>query len=76
MLGLDFSSFSFSFFPLQGHVKQVLGLDFSPCGVKIATGSDDNTIRLWDLRHTKKICLIKALLGLSLKPNPKALNRG
>ena len=37
----------------QGHEKQILGLDFGACGVRLATGSDDNTIRLWDVRKTK-----------------------
>ena len=32
---------------------QVLAVDFAPCGVKLATGSDDNTVRLWDLRRRK-----------------------
>lgn len=35
---------------LQGHVKQVLGIDFSPNGYHLATGSDDHSIRLWDIR--------------------------
>ena len=30
---------------LQGHVKQILGLDFSPNGVNLASGSDDHTVR-------------------------------
>ena len=37
----------------QGHVKQVLGLDFSPNGVVLASGSDDHSARLWDLRKKK-----------------------
>ena len=39
---------------LEGHVKQVLGVDFSPAGYQVATGSSDHTVRVWDLR--KKNC--------------------
>ena len=39
---------------LQGHVKQMLSIKFSPNCYQLATGSDDNTIRIWDLR--RKIC--------------------
>ena len=35
---------------LRGHVKPVLSCDFSPNGHEIATGSDDHTCMLWDLR--------------------------
>jgi WD40 repeat protein len=34
---------------------QVYGVDFSPNGYHLATGSDDHTCRVWDLR--KKQCL-------------------
>ena len=34
---------------------QVLGVDFSPTGYHLATGGEDHTCRIWDLR--KKGCL-------------------
>ena len=34
---------------------QVLGVDFSPNGYHLATGGEDHTCRIWDLR--KKGCL-------------------
>jgi len=40
---------------LEGHVKQILCIDFSPNGYQIATGSDDHSARIWDLR--KKGCV-------------------
>lgn len=33
---------------LSGHTNWVLCVSYSPCGTMIATGSMDNTIRLWD----------------------------
>ena len=35
---------------LKGHVKMVLAVDFNSNGFHLATGSDDNSIRIWDLR--------------------------
>ena len=42
---------------LQGHEKEVIGLDCSDRA--IATGSDDGTCRVWDLRKPyKQICTL------------------
>ena len=34
--------------PLQGHDKLIRSVAFSPDGSKIISGSDDQTIRVWD----------------------------
>lgn len=34
----------------RGHVKAVLAADFSPSGYLVATGGEDNTARIFDLR--------------------------
>ncbi len=39
---------------LEGHLKGILGVDISPQGYYIATGSEDNTCKIWDLR--KRCC--------------------
>jgi U4/U6 small nuclear ribonucleoprotein PRP4 len=38
---------------LQGHAKPIFAIDFAPNGYQIATGSEDNTIRIHDLRMLK-----------------------
>ena len=35
---------------LEGHSGSVRSVSFSPDGKTLATGSDDNTVKLWDLQ--------------------------
>lgn len=39
---------------------QVLGVSFSPNGYHLATGGEDNTCRIWDLRKKKSLYTIPA----------------
>lgn len=39
---------------------QVLGICFSPNGYHLATGGEDNTCRVWDLRKKKSLYTIPA----------------
>ena len=36
-------------FVTQGHTNQVMSIAFSPDGATIASGSGDNTIKLWSV---------------------------
>src|ERR1700753_3105232 len=45
---------------LDDHVQPILGLDFSPNGYQLATGSGDDTIRIWDMRASKALYTIPA----------------
>jgi U4/U6 small nuclear ribonucleoprotein PRP4 len=40
-----------SIIPILGHVKQLISSAFSENGYHLATGSDDNTVKLWDIRR-------------------------
>jgi len=45
---------------LQGHLKSILSVDFSPNGFHVATASEDNSAKIWDLRQRKNIYTIPA----------------
>lgn len=49
---------------MQGHVKQVLSVSFSPNGFQVATGGDDNAVRIWDIRRSGCVYVLPAHVGL------------
>jgi len=49
---------------LEGHLGAVFGVDFSPNGFHIATGSQDNTCKIWDLRRRQPVYTIPAHTNL------------
>jgi U4/U6 small nuclear ribonucleoprotein PRP4 len=53
-----------SVFLLKGHTKQLLALDFSPNGVHVASGSDDNSSIVWELRQQRTLYTIPAHASL------------
>ena len=38
---------------LEGHLMSVRSISFSPDGKRIASGSEDGTIRVWDIQQNK-----------------------
>jgi len=49
---------------LEGHLKAIYGVDCSPNGYQVITGSDDNTCKVWDLRQRSVIYTIPAHTNL------------
>lgn len=45
---------------MEGHLKSILSIDFNPNGYQVATGSEDHSIKVWDLRQSKCIYTIPA----------------
>ncbi|MEH1884517.1 nSTAND1 domain-containing NTPase, partial [Nostoc sp.] len=65
---------------LGGHANEVSAVSFSPDGKMLASGSDDNTVKLWDTSTDK---VIKTLTGhtnsvcsVSFSPDGKMLASG
>lgn len=53
---------------LKGHADSVCSIAFSPDGTKIATGSYDNTARIWDVETGELLhCLIGIGHGAGIK---------
>ena len=57
---------------LQGHVKAVLALDWSPTGYLLASGSEDHTCRIWDLRTRRCLYTLPCHQSLVSQVRPAA----
>ena len=43
---------------LEGHRDDIIGVDFLPSGLALATGSDDGSARVWDVRMWKNVAVL------------------
>lgn len=53
--------------PLTGHERLVLGVSFHPDGGLLASGSEDGTVRLWDVAQRRELAALdhgSAVLGV------------
>jgi tetratricopeptide (TPR) repeat protein len=65
---------------LEGHDSRVRSVSFSPDGKTLASGSSDNTIKLWDVATGKPITTLKGhdspVISVSFSPGGKTLASG
>ena len=65
---------------LKGHSESVLSVSFSPDGKALATGSGDNTVKLWDLKTGRELHTLKehsgGVFSVSFSPDGKTLATG
>jgi WD40 repeat protein len=65
---------------LEGHTLMVNTLAFSPNGARLASGSNDGTIKLWDPRTGEEVLTLRGhnsgVLSLAFSPDGHRLVSG
>jgi len=65
---------------LKGHAAQVNTVAFSPDGKTLASGSYDNTVRLWDVQTRQELATLKGhdayVSSVAFSPDGKTLASG
>jgi WD40 repeat protein len=65
---------------MEGHEDKVRSIAYSPDGKTLASGSEDMTIRLWDVSTGKQIAVLKGhtgdIHGVSFAPDGLTLASG
>jgi hypothetical protein len=64
---------------LKGHTQGVWSVSFSPDGKRIFSGSEDNTVRVWDAGKGQELLALKSgseVHGLAVSPDGKRLAAG
>ncbi|MBD2576110.1 WD40 repeat domain-containing protein [Oscillatoria sp. FACHB-1406] len=65
---------------LEGHSDVVISISFSPDGKTLASGSSDNTIKLWNIETGKEIRALnghsESVISISFSPDGKTLASG
>jgi len=49
---------------LSGHSKRVVDVAFSPDGDRVATGSEDNHVKIWDTATGARVSSLVGLRGV------------
>lgn len=80
ILLFSFENYFASITPFKGHTKKVNTTAFSPDGELLATVSDDNTIRIWNVISGKRVKTLKGhtddVLCIEFSPNGRELLSG